>query len=461
MSLIFDVVSKAIKPYVNAKNFYVAYSGGIDSHVLLHLCAKTNLCIDKLTAVHVNHGLQALSDTWVRHCAETARKLQVNFVSKQVNAQVVAGQSPEETARIARYRALVNLLDTGDLLLVAHHREDNYETVLLQMLRGAGLAGLSAMPEQTKLGRGILLRPLLNNAKHSIEDYARKHKLHWIEDASNQQNKFDRNYIRNKITPLLKARWPSADKTIHRVSQHCVAATKFIAQTIEADFLTLYCSEYKSISIAKLLQHNRYLQQLMLRRWFQKLKLRIPSMQNIQLILDEVVLAKANSSPQLHCGKAIVRRYRDSLYCQYQHNAIDYAKQHIWPAGQTEIHLPENGKIVIFVRNGCGIDASLWQRLEVCIRYRQGGERIRLPKRNGSHSLKNLFQEAGVPPWQRPNIPLIFMDNCLIAIPNKWISSEFYRQDGDNIHLRWHQHKPTIHTSGRCEALITTQTNTY
>ena len=188
-----------------ANQVFVAFSGGVDSHVLLHLCASSPALKNKLTAVYVHHGLQKQADQWAEHCVQIAKQLSVSFRMVPVDAKHMPGESPEETARIVRYQALQSLLDENDVLLLGQHREDQLETILLQLFRGAGLAGLAAMPEKKSFGKCLLLRPLLDISQQEIKAYAVEHKLDWIEDPSNLRNEFDRNYLRNSIIPLIKS----------------------------------------------------------------------------------------------------------------------------------------------------------------------------------------------------------------------------------------------------------------
>jgi tRNA(Ile)-lysidine synthase len=294
------------------------------------------------------------------------------------------------------------------------------------------------MPQQTQLGKGTLLRPLLAASRQSIEEYAARHQLHWIEDSSNQCDDFDRNYLRNQISPLIQARWPSADKTISRAGKHCADAEKFIQQASEALFLPLYCSEQRSLVISGLLKYDRYRQQLILRRWFQALQLRPPPTKLIQQILATVITARDDANPRLSYQHGAVRRYRGRLYWQNHVPEIDPSVSFPWPADQRNIRLPDNSTLTASLSNQPGVSGDIWRSAEISVAYRQGGERIKLPGRSGSHALKKLFQETGIPPWQRVNIPLIFVDGQLAAVADKWISSEFFRPAGsENIRLQW------------------------
>ena len=206
------------------QNIFIAYSGGIDSHVLLHLCASDAQLKAKLTAVYINHGLQAESESWGKHCEQVCNSLDVKFISLTANAQAAPGESPEEAARNARYAVLKPLLGADDVLLLAQHAEDQLETVLLQLFRGSGLKGLSGMPASMAFGQGKLVRPLLEVSKNDIIAYANAHNLKWIEDPSNQHRHFDRNFLRHDIIPLLKQRWPSLAVTVSRAAGHCANA---------------------------------------------------------------------------------------------------------------------------------------------------------------------------------------------------------------------------------------------
>ena len=219
-----QIIESALDQHKQPRHVYVAYSGGVDSHVLLHFCASIKLLKDKITAVYVHHGLQAEAESWAKHCEKTAEGLGVDFLVLRVNAYAKSGESPEEAARNARYAALKSLMDADDMLLLAQHREDQLETVLLQLFRGSGLRGLSGMPERMAFGQGVMLRPLLNIPKQAINDYAQAHQLSWVEDPSNQSNDYDRNFLRNAVVPLLKQRWPAIDKTVSRSAKHCADA---------------------------------------------------------------------------------------------------------------------------------------------------------------------------------------------------------------------------------------------
>ena len=411
-------------------HIYIGYSGGVDSHVLLHLCAANLKLKPLITAVYVHHGLQVAADAWAEHCQKTASQLGVHCQVLRVNAKPTLGESPEEAARNARYRAFKVLMNSGDVLMVAQHREDQLETVLLQLLRGGGLPGLSAMPENTALGLGSLLRPLLNSSKATIDTYAQTHGLNWVEDPSNQSDDYDRNYLRNAILPLLKQRWPACDKTVARSARHCADAQVVISAVSEQLFLQVFNNDDQTLAINQLRSFQTHEQALIIRHWFQHLKLKMPSSAFIARVQSEILNARLDGDPIVARQHYCVRRYRDKLYCLVslmptQLNTV------YWPKGLLSLDL-SNQKILTCVPSSSGISRALWQESTIKVCTRQGGEKIRLPGRSGHHTLKKLFQEADIPTWERENLPLIYLDGQLAAVAGLWISADFYSVEPDN-----------------------------
>ncbi|MGZ8908488.1 MAG: tRNA lysidine(34) synthetase TilS [Methylococcaceae bacterium] len=419
----------ALNQCANARRVYIGYSGGVDSHVLLHLCASIDSLRPKITAVYVHHGLQAVAESWAEHCAKIAEALGVEFLLLRVNASAMAGESPEEAARNARYTALKAIITVDDVLLVAQHREDQLETVLLQLFRGSGLRGLSGMPESMAFGQGILLRPLLDAGKSAITGYAEAHHLRWIEDPTNQANDYDRNFLRNAVMPLLKQRWPAVDKTVARSAKHCAEAQLLVSEVADELFLPVFNAVDNTVCIVKLKAYTNYRQQLVIRQWFEHLGLKMPSQGFVERILAEVVAAREDSDPVLSGQGYQIRRYRDKLYC-LKHSAQETLKTVIWPMGQTSIMAPDKQQLSC-VPASTGILRERWQSSHVAVKFRSGGETICLPGRQGHHALKKLFQEAGIPPWERPLMPLVYLDDKLAAIGDQWISAEFFNEKTD------------------------------
>ena len=419
-------IESALTQYHNPPHIYIGYSGGIDSHVLLHLCASMAHLKEKITAVYVHHGLQLEADAWAEHCKKTATGLGVDFKVIRVDAIASQGESPEEVARNARYTALRTLIETDDLLLVAQHREDQLETVLLQLFRGSGLSGLSAMPAFMDFGKGVLLRPLLDTPKIAVDDYAKLHALSWIEDPSNQNNNFNRNFLRNAIVPLLKQRWPACDKTVARSAGHCSEAQLLLSEQAKKLFLPIFNILDETLTISQLIAYSLNQQRLVIREWFQMLNLKMPSQAFIERIQSDVISVRPDSDPLLSGKGYCIRRYRDKLYCL----KVDEAEKivaSIWPKMQISFSFSA-GQALYFMPSSAGICYDKWQKSTVVVKARSGGEKISLPGRKGHHDLKQLFQEAGIAPWERAGIPLIYLDDKLAVVGNLWISADFYSE---------------------------------
>lgn len=400
---------------------YIAYSGGIDSHVLLHLLATQSQWRDRIVAVYVDHGLQAASAAWTVHCRQQAEPLGVAFCSLQVDARASNGESPEAAARNARYRALEKLIQEDDVLLTAQHREDQMETMLLQLFRGAGIQGLAAMPIKAAFGLGSLIRPLLDVSKSEIQIYAARHNLQWVEDPSNQHSDFDRNLLRNEIVPLLKQRWPSLDKTIARSARHCGEAVELLTGWANQTLSQLMEPTTRSLALDTLSGFNDTQANWLLRHWLQNQGLKPPNQALLQSINQQLIQARDDANPQILIQGRVLKKFRQRLYCLHPQQLLKLTGTHDWPCDQTSLSLT-NGYELIRIEASCGIDQRLWHSSKITLKPRSGGEKLKLPGRQGHHDLKKLFQEACIPPWEREARPLLYLDDRLAALPGLWIA---------------------------------------
>jgi tRNA(Ile)-lysidine synthase len=419
--IVVETITELLPSEIN--EIYIAYSGGMDSHALLHLCSSIQELRPKITAVYIHHGLQIEADKWDKHCKSVALALDVQFNCLTVNAQKEAGQSPEEAARNARYGALKPLLGKNDVLLVGQHSNDQMETVLLQLFRGAGLQGLSGMPKTSPFGKGKMQRPFLTHAQKEIREYAEKHQLLWVEDPSNQCDDFDRNFLRNQIIPQLTQRWQGLDKTISRSARHCASNQALIDDIARQLLGTLFDSEDQTLNVTQLLALSLDKQSLVIRQWFKKKQLRMPTEKNVQIIINEVALAKPDAMPEIKIQKHSIRRYKEKLYCLS--GEVCPRKEGEWLKELTQFKLDDE-KILILTDAPVGIPKNIWDNATVSVNYRKGEEKIKLPGREGRHTLKKLFQEKMIPPWERNTIPLIYINGHLAAISEHWISADFY-----------------------------------
>lgn len=298
-----------------AKSWVVAYSGGLDSHVLLHIMAqlqKENAAL-KIHAVHVNHQIHPAANQWEKHCEYICRELSVPFSAEKITLNLKPGDSLEEEARVARYAVLKKYLDANTVLLTAHTCNDQAETFLLQAMRGAGSKGLSAMPVKKKLGVSYLIRPLLSVTRAVLERYARENNLHWIEDESNADSRFDRNFLRHNIFPLLKTRRAAIVENFARSAKLIAMQEKIIAEVITHDFETIKTDDPKKIDSRKLSEFSDEKQTLLLREWFAQNHLRLPNEKHIKQIQQAVVQARSDAKPIFCLGTISIRRQRGCL----------------------------------------------------------------------------------------------------------------------------------------------------
>ncbi|MDG4605564.1 MAG: tRNA lysidine(34) synthetase TilS, partial [Candidatus Contendobacter sp.] len=260
-------ISAFLAAHPQSHRLIVGYSGGMDSHVLLHLLAmQRELWPERtLEAIYVDHGLHPASAVWGGHCARVCRELNVPFRTLRIDARPAPGESPEAAARQARYAALAAALEPDAALLTAHHRDDQAETLLLQLLRGAGPHGLAAMPEAARLGQGRLLRPLLNVDRAALLAYAHTQQLQWIEDASNADTGFDRNYLRHRILPLLRERWPAANRVLARSARLCAETAGWLDAEADADLARVMTARPDALSVPALRELSELRQRNLLR----------------------------------------------------------------------------------------------------------------------------------------------------------------------------------------------------
>lgn len=405
-------------------SFWVAFSGGLDSQVLLHAVSQV-VPRTRLRALHIDHGWHAQAKVWAKACQDYCVKQDIACEVIVVNAQPQPGESPEAAARQARYHALATRLPPGDGLIMAHHQDDQAETVLLQLLRGSGLKGLAAMSEVMPFAEGFLLRPFLNLTRADLLAYAQQHSLSWIEDHSNFDLRFNRNFIRHQVIPLLKQRWPALHKTLARAAAHSAEAQQLLDECGQEDYQTVSGDAIHQLRISALLKLSPARQRNCLRYWFTQQALLLPSQQQLQQILA-LLHSKSDARPHVSWGSAHVRRYRDWLYC-FDHSFEPIAFSSIQWDLQHALILP-HGQLNVECRMGQGLVCQRIDTSAITVRLRHGGERFHPQGRVGSHPLKKLFQEWGVPPWERDRIPLIFHKETLVAVPNYGIDTQFAAQ---------------------------------
>lgn len=396
------------------KKIWLAYSGGVDSHVLLHLLASSNFKeLADLNVVHIDHGLQSESKKWAQHCATVCAALEVNFQCLTVNVTDIADLGLEAAARKARYDAISGLVNSEDVVLTAQHQHDQAETLLLQLLRGAGPKGLAAMASESQLNSVTLIRPLLAVAQADITAYAKQYELQWIEDPSNVETRWNRNYVRHDLWPLIEQRWPSAAKTLSRSAQHCAEASELMIELAQQD-LPVLLTHKNSLSVSSLLLLSPARQRNVLRYYIELQNYALPSTTNLQRIIDEVCLAAVDKTPLVSWAGVEVRRYQDDLYLMPPLSIHD-SDEAMKCNGLESVKLGTSDTLTWETVIGQGLSSKTLSR-ELTVHFRGGGEQIVLAGQQQHKSLKHLFQQWQVPTWQRDRIPLIFCENELVAV---------------------------------------------
>lgn len=394
----------------------VGFSGGLDSTVLLHILSAHPSLHSRIIAVHVNHGISEHAVFWQNHCEQFCHALDVFFIAKAVEFDRSA--NIEEGARNARYAVFSSVLSASDCLILGHHMDDQAETLLLQLFRGSGIDGLASMKELSQLGNSWIGRPFLSHSRKELEDYAVANQLHWIDDESNLDQHYSRNYLRHSIMPLLEKKWPSVTGNLVRSASHCQQAQDnlFDLALIDAQELTkdrLHITPLKGLKRARIAN--------VLRAWLKISAIQSPSMHTFNRLIDEAMFASMDAMPLISWEGARIRRYQDYLY-------IDRVGQAALPASTEWLGFPKpisiaNGLIRL---SATGADKGMHIRdgARVEIRFRQAGEQLIL--HGQTKRLKKLMQEWGIPPWLRGSIPLIYVDNQLAAVVGYAISDLFY-----------------------------------
>ena len=475
--------------FEHAKKISIAYSGGLDSHVLLH-AAVNLLGSDRVTAIHVNHQLSDQANTWAAHCNTVCKAL--NITQQTYTVRLDTNSSIENAAREARYQAFEKALGEQDVLLLAHHLDDQAETILYRLLRSAGPRGLAGIPVTRPLGRGQLVRPFLKLSRKALEDYARKHKLQWIEDPSNQSLQHDRNYLRHQVIPTLHQRWPDFAKRIATSAQLCGHADTLNQDLADIDLNNLNSRREKfgwSIDLLGLQALSQPRQANILRRWAQLNAIKAPGYHRITASLHTLFTERKDSKPLISWPEGQFRRFKSRLFllpvasflqtpaCKsdlpHTQNLQDDTKG---PENKALFWHPQEGPINLSTARatleGCtpqeestlhvtrtkkegGLRVNPKHALKVM--FRSGSERCQPSGRVGSRSLKKLFQEYQLEPWLRNQIPLLYQKNTtrddntpewqLVAVADLWVCQGFETHEGeDGYAFHWTIQPPLQHT---------------
>ena len=443
--LLHDKLGAALKELASTRKFLIGLSGGLDSVVLLHAMAtlRDQSGVDfQLRALHINHQLQDQAQSWEQHCLSLCAKLGVEFAS--VSVEISGNTGIENAAREARYREFEAALSIDEELLLAHHRDDQMETLLLRLTRGSGSRGLSGIPPSRVLGASSLLRPFLGIDREELQSYAESEALAWIEDHSNEDEGFDRNYCRHSLLPLIEARWPEYRQSWSK-SAVLASESEALLQELAALDLAQIVTESKSVvSREKLLAFSEPRRRNVLRHCLADLGLKELGWNQLQQLSNEVL---PSASGQFIAEDFQIFCFRERVYVlasQELERDLDKIDIDSLPelSVVSEIILPGNGLLRFRETQGEGICADRLSNLS--IRYRRGGETCRLAGRP-SKTLKKILQESEIPPWLRSRIPLLYAGETLAYIPGVGATAERAAKDGEPGRIvEWQQPDLTL-----------------
>lgn len=382
----------------------VAYSGGADSLALLHVAAKAQT--KPVVALHINHGLNRDADRWQTMCEAQCKALSIPV--NCISVSVKQSGSLEENARNARYAAFTEFLRPGDLILLAHHADDQLETAFFNLLRGSAVPGVLGMPIERSVGAALLFRPLLGLPRSALRTYCQQHELSWVEDTANQDTSYDRGFLRHEVMPALKQRWPDAALTLGRAVDRDNDMRQLLENIAKSDLES--CRQGHGLCVQTLLDLSHLRRENLMRTWIVEAGFTLPTKNLLRSVFDDLLTAGEHAEPLISWKDFEIRRFNKTIYLLCKDTAT----------------LPDNG--VCF-------DASLPLNLSVgtiqflpekggelliaggalSVRGRVGGEKMQLHGK--TRSLKKILQEQGVPPWLRDKLPLVYCDDVLVAIP--------------------------------------------
>ena len=412
----------------------LALSGGLDSCVLLHLLVEAKRMVPfELHAMHVHHGLSANADMWADFCMKQCQLLNVPLQVVHVNIDKNSSLGIEAAARQLRYEALFNhqLNETiPDFVVTAHHQDDQAETLLLQLFRGAGVKGLSSMAAVDKTRR--LLRPLLNVSRKELIDYAELNAIHWCDDESNDNTQYERNFVRHEVMPILESRFKSVKSVLARTASHLAEANDLLdtLAVLDAEHLlqnnSLCLQGLSALSIPRAKN--------VLRWWFSQNNLAMPTADHLSEIIQQLLNAKPDANLSIQLQHLTLKRYQQKTYlCRDQ---IAQSFDLVWN-GESQLMLPNGGQLQFRQVTGAGL-ALKFGMTKLRITNRDGGERFKPNMLRPTRTLKHLLQEANIPPWQREYLPLIYWQDTLAYVPGIGIAHELQAAEHElGIEITW------------------------
>lgn len=424
----------------------IAYSGGLDSAVLLHLCANfAKQHPTHFIAFHVHHGISANADKWLEHCQQQCMELGLPFEAAYIQLENTNEEGIEAAARNKRYAALGELCagHQVELILTAHHQDDQAETMLLQLLRGTGVAGLCGMQQCHRaaglLGNANLLlaRPLLDCTRAELESYATQQKISHIEDESNADMRYTRNALRHQIMPLLAHHFPGYQMRFARTAHHAQSALSLLEQLAEQDYEC--CRVQSNLDIVPLKKLPEARIDNVLRYWLAAHQVKMPGTARLMEMRKQLLHARDDAQVCVKHGDIEVHRYRQQLSIAACAKPITDVQNFVWK-GEASLVFPAFSGTVFFdpVAPGLpGINRAWLLQQQLQLRPRQGGERLKLAMNRPTRSIKSHYQTSGIPYWQRERLPFIFVGNELLFAAGIGVHGDFQEMGDDCVTLRW------------------------
>ncbi|HIF50114.1 MAG TPA: tRNA lysidine(34) synthetase TilS [Thiotrichaceae bacterium] len=413
-----------LNQFSTAEKFWVACSGGMDSCVLLHLFYLNKSVINQdIEVLYVNHGLQEEANDWAEFCEEQCKQYGLYFRQLKINEDCPKGASIEAWAREKRYSLIEEVMNKNDVFFTAHHQDDQVETFFLQALRGAGPRGLASMPSIKKRENIFHARPLLNYSREKLKYYAEENKLIWQLDKSNSDYRYDRNYFRHKVIPVIEERWPAYRETIARLIKH-QNESRVLLDDLGCSDIKL--AQYKNtmalnLGVVKKLSLER--QKNLIFSWLKELNLKYPGARNMEQIISDVIYSSTDKAPCVNWLDVEVRRYKNILYASNVMLQHDVSTEYQWKPDNILNVLNET--LIAKSDHGKGISKLKSKGANFVVRYRQGGEKIQPDRSSHSKTVKQLFQEQAVLPWFRDRVPLIYINGELAVIPGICIDARY------------------------------------
>jgi tRNA(Ile)-lysidine synthase len=412
--------------------YIIALSGGLDSTVLAQALAVTRQHHGKaLLAVHVDHGLQAESEHWADYCRELAARIGVEFVAERISVDTTGSGGLEAAAREARYAVLGRHMRGRDWLLSAHHRNDQAETLLLNLMRGSGPAGLAGIGLMTPFAAGWLVRPLIDVSRAELEAYAAAEDLRWLEDPSNEDLRFDRNYLRHEVLPALQQRWPGVVERLARSAELAGDAASLLDELAAID-LQRVGNTAARIEIEGLLQLSDARQRNLLRHAIRYAGLPLPGAARLATVIDNVLHAREDAQPLVAWQGAEVRRYRGKLYLMPPLGEATCLAETMATGAWPVVLGPGLGALRLAPGASRGLADAIVQR-GLSVRARSGGEEIKPDGQTHTRKLKKMLQDEGVVPWMRDRLPLVFAGEELVAVADLWLASGAVSEPGTAV----------------------------